>query len=204
MKNNKRKLAKTNEKNLVHKISEQKVRAIADILGVTNVHPESIFHEVTKKLNGVDQEEASSIINAHTTKLTMATGVGSHKSIALSVDRDYAPLVISFAQQLVQEYECSTPSEKSLAEVAANAYVRIISTAEQLSTVKKVREPSNLQTNWYAMLSKELDRAERHFFTALSSLKQLRLPSVSVNIKTKAAFVAEQQQFNNSDAHNDT
>ena len=46
------------------------------------------------------------------------------------------------------------------------------------------------------MISKELDRANRQFITALTTLKQIKAPSLEINVKTKAAFVAQNQQLN--------
>ena len=42
----------------------------------------------------------------------------------------------------------------------------------------------------------ELDRANRQFLTALQTLKQIKAPQLEVNVETKTAFVAQNQQFN--------
>jgi len=47
-----------------------------------------------------------------------------------------------------------------------------------------------------SILSKELDRASRHFTTLLLTLRQLKSPPFQVNVKTKTAFVAQNQQIN--------
>jgi hypothetical protein len=45
-------------------------------------------------------------------------------------------------------------------------------------------------------MGKELDRAERHFFTALNTLKQIKSPMLEMNIHAKTAFIAQNQQIN--------
>jgi len=48
-------------------------------------------------------------------------------------------------------------------------------------------------------MSKEVDRANRHFLSALQTLKEIKQPELKVNIKTNAAFFGEKQEFNNND-----
>jgi len=52
---------------------------------------------------------------------------------------------------------------------------------------------------YLAVLSKELDRAERHYLASLQALKMLKSPSFEVNIKTNTAVVGQNQivQANN-------
>ena len=45
-------------------------------------------------------------------------------------------------------------------------------------------------------MSKHIDRANRQFITALTTLKQIKMPSLAISVKTKAAFVAQNQQLN--------
>jgi hypothetical protein len=47
-----------------------------------------------------------------------------------------------------------------------------------------------------AVMSKELDRANRHYLSALATLKQLKSPPFQIQVRTQNAFVAQNQQIN--------
>lgn len=49
---------------------------------------------------------------------------------------------------------------------------------------------------YYSILSKELDRANRHFLSAYQTLIYLKQPPLKVQVKTTNAFIAQAQQFN--------
>jgi hypothetical protein len=52
-------------------------------------------------------------------------------------------------------------------------------------------------------MSKELDRANRQFITALTTLKQMKTPSIEINVTAKTAFVGKNQQFNANKSNNE-
>ena len=60
------------------------------------------------------------------------------------------------------------------------------------------------RTKYLAMLSKQIDRANRQFLSALTTLKQLKTPSIEMNIKTNTAFVSQNQQINSKNETNET
>jgi len=67
----------------------------------------------------------------------------------------------------------------------------LVNTATTGRTTKEIN-------NFLSIMSKDVDRANRHFITALETLKQFKQPQLKVNVKTKNAFIAEKQQFNNN------
>ncbi len=119
-----------------------------------------------------------------------------HYLMAESVGNRYRPFVIQFAKQITEEYQCKTPSEKALAETAAGAYGRVLELSSKVSVSLNLEYLSSIKTSYYAMLDKQLDRAYRQFTSALLVLKQMKSPSLEVNISAKTAFVAQNQQLN--------
>jgi hypothetical protein len=61
---------------------------------------------------------------------------------------------------------------------------------------RNIKEANDQVSRHYSVMSKELDRANRQFITALTTLKQMKAPSIEINVTAKTAFVAENQQFN--------
>lgn len=105
---------------------------------------------------------------------------------------------LDFSKNLQAEYNCATPSEKSVAEVVSLNFVRILETQRKIKdALGSIKTRYDVQ--YLAVLSKELDRAERHYLTSLQALKMLRSPSFEVNIKTNTAILGQNQvvQTNN-------
>jgi len=125
-------------------------------------------------------------------------GLDNHSPLSYTIPDAYRPLAIEFSRQLIQDYDCQTAGEKALAETIVSAYARILILSRQLNaTIYADSIPlATNQVRFYSMLSKELDRANRHFTTALTTLIQLKSPIPNINIKAKTALVAQVQQFN--------
>lgn len=112
--------------------------------------------------------------------------------LANSVPDLFRSFVVEFFRSLLKEFDCKTVSEKSLAETVALNFVRI------LETQRKIKDnQTNVQTKYdiqyIAILSKELDRAERHYTTSLNELRSMRMPKLSMSIKTNTAVVGSNQ-----------
>jgi hypothetical protein len=134
----------------------------------------------------------------------MGKGVGKQYALTTAVAQEFRPLLITFARQLIEEYKCDGPSEKAMAEVAATAYVRVIQYSEVLSRVKHAESVTNEKNGFYNIISKELDRAYRHFESSISMLKQMKLPAINLKVHSKNTFIADKQQFNNVQENNES
>lgn len=131
-------------------------------------------------------------------KALTAYGLDSHIPLEETADEKYRPLIAEFSYQLIREYDCKTSGEKALAELVVSAYARILLYSQRLNGAMSGESTkiSKQCIEYYLMLSKELDRANRHFITALTTLKQLKTPSLEISVKAKTAFVAQNQQLN--------
>jgi len=123
-------------------------------------------------------------------------GLNNHYHLAESVREEYRPLLIEMGNELAREYDCKTPSEKSLVHLVLAAYGRILEYTKTFNNCLRLDWLSSEKNGYYGMLSKELDRANRHFITALSTLRAMKQPPMKVSIKTENAFVAQNQQLN--------
>lgn len=105
---------------------------------------------------------------------------------------------LEFSRNLQAEYNCTTPSEKSIAEVTSLNFVRILEIQRKIKdALESMKTRYDIQ--YLAVLSKELDRAERHYLSSLQTLKMLKMPPLEVNIRTQTAVVGQNQivQANN-------
>lgn len=122
-------------------------------------------------------------------------GLDTKVQLAESVGNDYRSMAMDFADQLIAEYDCKTSSEKALAQVTANAFVRTLEYSNTMETCRDKTVKLNL-FGFYSIIGKELDRANRHFLSSLMTLRQMKLPAFKINVTANTAFVAENQQVN--------
>lgn len=143
-------------------------------------------HEfLEKNLMNMPPDKLSKAIYSHgLDTLAMLTDSVMERNRASTMD---------FYRQLTEEYDCQTPSEKALAQVAANAYMRVMEASHTFVSAKNLTELGPIRNGYYGMMSKELDRANRHFISALTLLKQMKAPPLKINIKTNNAFIAKNQ-----------
>ena len=140
--------------------------------------------------------ETTEGIGADTRTALMVFGLETHFPLSETVEKKLRPQVIEFSRQLIEEYDCTTSGEKALAQTIVSAYARILIHSGSLNAGTAATHITKAHIGFYSMLSKELDRANRHFITALTTLKQLKAPSLEINIKARTAFVAQNQQIN--------
>jgi len=120
----------------------------------------------------------------------------THLGLVDSVDFKYKTLIKEFSHEIIKDYSCVNSIEKALAEVIANAYVRIIDNSQRLNNQLNASEITQISNIYIANLSKQIDRANRQYISAIMTLKQMKSPLVELNIRTNTAFISENQQIN--------
>jgi hypothetical protein len=139
----------------------------------------------------------------HSEKFTVMPGSSYYKAMTMlefnhgvllsnSVPDLHSSFAIEFFQNLLKEFECKTPSEKSLAEVVTLNFIRILETQRKIKD-NQASVKTRYDIQYIAILSKELDRAERHYMTSLEALRTLHSPSFNVSIKTNTAVIGQNQ-----------
>jgi len=194
----------TRNKVLVKKDRSMKATTIREtgnyLDGVTclfDYYPEGIVREVEEGLKRIEKDKKDiKKLSEAAEKVLIMEGLDTHYPLTETIGKRYRPLAIEFNRQLLKEYNCQTSSEKALAQVIVNAYIRILEYSQLLYTCQETNWLSSEKNGFYSMLSKELDRANRQFITTLTTLKQVKTPSLEVNVKTRATFVAQNQQLN--------
>lgn len=152
--------------------------------------------EIAKHNSSDDKQDFSPELSKAFAMALSSVSLDSHARLADTTTDKLAPLAISVAQQLISEYHCQTAAEKTLAETVANAYIRVLRFSEALNDVYS-RGTTTPEINKYmSITSMELDRANRQYLTALSTLKSFKQPSVNVTFKANTAFVAQNQEIN--------
>lgn len=126
----------------------------------------------------------------------------THVALLEAFEKRYWGLAREFTKQLIEEFECKTVGEKALAEVVANAYLRILDNSRRLNNELECTNITHERNVYIANMSKQVDRANRQFLSSLMTLKQLKAPVIELNIKANTAFVSNNQQINLSNETN--
>ena len=119
--------------------------------------------------------------------------------MASAIPERYRAFSIDFSRNLQKEYQCETPSEKATTELVAINFVRTLEIQYKITSYLSRDSVTDIGVRYLAVLSKELDKANRHYLSALQTLKMIKQPAFEVNIKTQTAVVGQNQiiQSNN-------
>jgi hypothetical protein len=130
-------------------------------------------------------------------KAQHALGLDTHTPVADSVPVEHRYLVTEFIRRTEEEYQCKTGIEKSLAQIIALSHIRVIYISKTLSSYLAGEVAINDDINdYFAIVSKELDRAHRQLTNAIMTLRQIKVSASPLNIKAHTAFISQNQQFN--------
>ena len=144
-----------------------------------------------------EKEETKKLFEEEASKLLMAMGIETHSPLEAATSARFRPYALVMIDKITKEYNCTAPSEKALCDVIINSYIKVLAfTARLNGTVEANDYISENKTKFLAMLSKELDRANRQFLSALGMMRQIKSPSFEINVKAKTAFVSQNQQVN--------
>lgn len=179
--------------------TEQVMKLIKDC-AIASCDPKMIVQAVGKAAmeytNNPKTKGAMEKVNAEIGKGLPLIALDTHYLAAEVVGERFRPFVIQLAQQLTAEYQCKTPSEKMLAENVALAYGRVLELSRTVMSSTRTEYLSHEKNSFYGVLSKELDRAQRQLTSSLLVLKQMKSPTMEINVKAKTAFIAQNQQVN--------
>lgn len=162
--------------------------------------------EMIPKFLDSDKKERDKMldkINDKTMKAMRVYGFETHVPLAESVPEGVRTVAIELSNQLQKEYNCQTPSEFALVEIVANSYARILDYSRAFNSCQKIEYLSSEKNGYYTMISKEIDKANRQFISALTTLKHIKSPGFDITVKAKTAFVSQNQQINSNKDNKD-
>jgi hypothetical protein len=113
-----------------------------------------------------------------------------------TVGEFYQPMIIEIANQLIEEYEVKTPSEKAVVGMIAASYARYMEYSRAFNRSQKTEYLSSEKNAYFRNFAVESDRAFRQFQSGLAMLRQMKAPAMKVTVKAETAFVANNQQVN--------
>lgn len=133
--------------------------------------------------------------------ISFGLGITTGYSLMKAVNEEHRGLAVQMKRDMQSEFDCKTTSEKALIDLAVNAYIRNLYYSGRM--LSNQDNAGNNHNNYRKYLSQEIDRAQRHYISAIETLKSIKQPALKVNVKTKTAFFADKQQFNNNPKNNE-
>ncbi len=111
------------------------------------------------------------------------------------VAEQYKTFGINMMMQLQKEFNCQTISEQATAELATVNYIRTLEIQNRIDRYLALGTLTDNGVKFLAIMSLELDRANRHFLTTIQALKTMKQPQLGVNIKAQTAIVGQNQMI---------
>jgi len=154
-------------------------------------------HEEVKELKGMKMFDPGTNYYKAMTLFEFDRGI----LLASSIPDRFIVFALEFSKNLQSEYECKTQSEKSIAEITSLNFVRVLETQNRINSYLNRKSIEDIGIKYLTFLSKELDRAERHYLSSLQMLRLLKTSPLQMNIKTNTAVVGQNQivQANTND-----
>jgi len=189
---------------ITKKYTLEETRDLIKKVSRVDCDPELILKELGEDIlpkfisgNQKEQKETKKILEEKSMKAMMALGMETHFPLLETVESRYRPLAMEFSRNIICEFDCKTNHEKALAQLVVNAYIRVIDNSRRFNNCLEAGEYlSNERNGYLAVISKQIDRANRQFIVALTTLKQIKEPSLEINVKAKTAFISKNQQIN--------
>lgn len=166
---------------------------------------------ITKKINELNaKKERSKSEEAERIELcTELSYMCGHKNgiwaSALSHKR-YRRALIKIRQDIIQEYDCKTVLEYMLADRITAAYWKAMRIDMVINRNIENEDSgysfNQLKINALKEMNRTSELAQRQLVLAITSLRELKQPQLSIKLKTETAYIAQNQQIiNNNKNH---
>lgn len=180
--------------NTIEKSSTKETKDYILFIAELGFEADSIVKKLSEERSKIepDKKKSDSLLEQG----MIAYGIETNYPLINGVASKHVPFLFTFAKQLKEEYNCKTPSELALVQLAALAHTKVFELTERLHAYLNDPHLSPAINGRCSIICKELDRAKRQLMTALTMLRQLKNPSIELNITAKTAFVSQNQQIN--------
>ena len=120
------------------------------------------------------------------------------------IPEQYKTFGIDLMRNIQKEYNCQTPSEKATAELVTSNYIRTLEIQRRINSYLDLGTITDTGVRFLAIMSQELDRANRHYLSSLEALKSMKQPQLGVNIRANTAVIGQNQVVQANNLPNDS
>lgn len=159
----------------------------------TQDDPENVLKSIEPKLEEYKNGNWKAMPNDPLYKALTLSEFSNGALLISSIPEHFRTFAIDMMRKLQQEHSLTTVSEKGTAEIAVLAFVRCLRTQSRITHLLERDSLSETDITFISILSKELDRANRHYLSAIQTLNMQKRSLMKVNIKTNTAIIGEKQ-----------
>ncbi len=113
--------------------------------------------------------------------------------LTTAVPEQYKTLAINMSCNLQKEFSCQSSAEKALVEVVTINYIRTLDIQRRINNYLEKGSITDIGVKFLNVMSKELDRATRHYIQAVEALKTFKQPATNLKINANTAVVGQNQ-----------
>lgn len=156
--------------------------------------PDIVLKEADNELSKVKEGINQSVgVESNVFKSMTLLEFDNGTLLATVVAVQYRTFGIDLMRNLQKEYNCQTPSEKATAELTALNYIRTLEIQNRINRYLAIGTLTDTGVRYLAIMSKELDRANRHYLTAVQVLKNMKQLPFQLTLKTNTAVIGQNQ-----------
>lgn len=128
--------------------------------------------------------------------------VSNRFNLETGASLDYAlfdrvkPMMQKLREDMIKDYACATTLELSLVDVIILAYSRILFQSEVIKDIMGHDALTIQDQKSLAVVSKDLDRANRQYLGAFQTLLRLKSRPVSMQVNVNTAYIGQNQVVN--------
>ena len=110
-----------------------------------------------------------------------------------TIPDQYGTFAVRLMRDIEQDFNCQTKSQKATAELAVISYVRFLEAQRRFNNVLSTDSAQPYISQFLSIMSKEIDRAIRHYLTAIQILNTMNQPQLKLTLKADTAIVGQNQ-----------
>ena len=160
----------------------------------TGADPETVLQEAYKEIRKKKENRQKPTLESNLFQaLTLVEFEKGWLMTFFTIPEQYKTFGVDMMRQLQKEYNCTTISEKATAELATISYIRTLGVQSRINSYLGKGELTEIGVKFLAVMSKELDRANRHYLTAIQALRLLKQPPMQINVSADTAIIGQNQ-----------
>lgn len=179
---------------------------IKEILGnfKTGIDPDTVLKEADKELTNKKNGGLAITPESNVFKAMTLLEFDNGMLMATAIPEQYKTFGVDMMKRLQKEFNCQTVSEKATAELATVNYIRTLEAQNRITKYVALGTITENGVKFLAIMSNELDRANRHYLTAIQFLKSMKQPQLGVNIMANTAVIGQNQMVQTNNNPNDS
>lgn len=192
--------------------------------------PDVRLKEASTKIDKILDPNSAALADLETFKAITINEFDNGVLMCDALFDQFRTFAIDMMRKLQQEYGSETVSEKATTELATMEYVRTLELSQTMKesiifqkalasghtcggnktyftsdkSDKSCRACNRavIELKSYENLGKELDRANRHFLTAIQTLRMMKQAPVQITVKAQTAVIGQNQQVQTNHTNN--